>query len=148
MSLSLEPGDLVNVTRRRPRSLAEVAGLGRDAGEISAFTREFLDEFYTEGQTHRRAAMLAVEPPLTGIAQTDAYFAAMAEHLARRFGLPVPGWTEAASRFLKRAYFPSGLESLKAYCLVHSPVAFRRRIIFVDEDPLYRPRRDKAGFGE
>lgn len=44
-------------------------------------------------------------------------------------------------------YFPSGLESLKATLLVESPTAFRRRLIFVGADPLYRPRKARLGIG-
>ena len=73
--------------------------------------------------------------------------AAVAEHLALRHHLPIPEWTQAKCRFLKRPYYPCGLESLKATLLVESPPAFRRRLIFVGADPLYRPRRERAGIG-
>ena len=59
----------------------------------------------------------------------------------------IPEWTQAKCRFLKRPYYPCGLKSLKATLLVESPPAFRRRLIFVGADPLYRPRRDRRGIG-
>ena len=70
----------------------------------------------------------------------DAYLAATAEHLALRFGLAVPGWTDGPVRFLARPFFAGGLESLKAILIAESPSAFRRRLIFVGADALYRPR--------
>lgn len=136
------------VTRQRPRSLQEVVRLGHDLGHLAAFLREFLDEFYVESDADRRAAMLVDEPDLGADIRANAYLAAVAEHLALRNRLAVPGWTGLPARFLKRPYFPAGLESLKATLLVESPTAFRRRMIFVGADPLYRPRRDQAAIGD
>lgn len=78
----------------------------------------------------------------------NAYLAAVAEHLSLRNALAVPAWAIEPARFLDRPYFPCGLDSLKATLLVESPTAFRRRMIFVGADPLYRPRRDRVGIGE
>jgi hypothetical protein len=126
---------------RRPRTLREAAAWGTSLGRRDAMLREFLDEFY-RAPAHRRAAMLAQEPAL--IADDDranAYYAAVAEHLSLTHALKMPAWTLDRRRFLRKPYFPAGLESLKATLLVESPPAFRRRMIFVDGDPLYRPRR-------
>ncbi|MDR2113239.1 MAG: hypothetical protein LBQ62_09090 [Candidatus Accumulibacter sp.] len=132
---------------RRPRTLAQVIECERRFGRFDAFLREFCDEFYIEQDAAERAAMLEAEPPLSDDEKHDAYLAASAEHLARRYHLPVPDWTNRPARFLHRAWFPCGLEYLKATLLCESPVAFRRRMIFVSRDPLYRPRRNKPAFG-
>ena len=132
---------------KRPRSLSEAAAYGLKFGDKDAFLREFLDEFYVEENAARRATMLMDEPPIGEDDRANAYYAAVAEHLALTYRLPVPSWTRGAARFLKRPFFPSGLESLKATLLMESPTAFRRRMIFVDANPLYRPRRDKPHFG-
>lgn len=131
----------------RPRSLKEVLILGKEHGDMDSFIREFLDEFYAEQDRLAREIMLREEPPLTPEDRTNAYLAAIAEHLAMRNHLVVPKWAAQARRFLKRPFFPAGLESLKATLLVESPTAFRRRMIFVGADPLYRPRRDAMGIG-
>jgi hypothetical protein len=131
--------------RRRPHSLKEVVQWGLDLGTVDHFLREFLDEFYVEPDPVARAAMLSEEPSLSQNEKTNAYVAAVAEHLSLRNHLPVPEWPNDKTRFLNRPFFPCGLESLKATLLVESPGAFRRRMIFVGADPLYRPRKDKVG---
>lgn len=132
----------------RPKSLKEVAEVGNESGNIDAFLREFLDTFYTEIDQDARAAMLLEEPPLLADDRSNAYLAAVAEHLSFRSRLPVPAWTSEPCRFLKRPFFPCRLESLKAILIMESPTAFRRRMIFVDANPLYRPRKDKTGIEE
>ena len=137
--------DAAYTMAKRPQSLRQAAAFGLEFGERDAFLRELLDEFYVEAE--RRAAMLIDEPPISGDDRANAYYAAVAEHLALKYRLSVPPWTADSRRFLNRPFFPAGLESLKATLLMESPVAFRRRMIFVDADPLYRPRRDTPSFG-
>ncbi len=132
---------LKEAQRRRPRSLSEATAWGHELGNRDAMLREFLDEFYL-APASERAGMLDEEPPLVPDDQrANAYYAAVAEHLAVTNGLSAPAWVHAKTRFLRRAFFPAGLESLKATLLVESPPAFRRRMIFVERDPLYRPRQ-------
>jgi hypothetical protein len=132
---------------RRPASLREAAALALDAeGDSAAFGRaiaEFLDEFYTK--PGERQAMIANEPLRVGRFE-DAYLGGVAEHLARRWNLAIPGWVDQPHRFLDRAHFAGGLESLKAILLAESPLAFRKRQIFVEAEPLRRARmpRDEA----
>ena len=49
-------------SRRRPRSLKEVVAWGRSPGEMDAFLREFLDEFYSERDVQQSGCMLRDEP--------------------------------------------------------------------------------------
>ncbi|MCE6959627.1 hypothetical protein LAZ40_11340 [Cereibacter sphaeroides] len=104
--------------------------------------REFLDAFYSVPDRMERHRMLEDEPPTTGDARRDAWLAACAVHLSRLTGMPSPDWTMQPGRYLDRPWFPIGLESMKATYICRSPSAFRERMIFVEEDPLYRPRRD------
>jgi hypothetical protein len=122
----------------RPRSLYEVAERARSGQPFDPSLREFLDEFYTHPE--RQEEMIADEPGALGAVQ-DAYLAAVAEHLSALSRLPCPGWVHGAGRFLHRPFFAGGLEDLKATLLVESPVAFRRRMLFVGKDVLDRPRR-------
>lgn len=125
----------------RPRSLKMVIDMSSTPALTGPMLREFLDEFYNETDDLKRQQMLADEPPLVDIETTNAYLAAVAEHLSFENKFTVPEWALGQHRFLKRPYFPSGLESLKAICIVESPTAFRRRMIFVDMNPLSRPRK-------
>lgn len=133
---------LLSPARDRPQSLASVIKeSGGTAEKASLLTREFLDEFYKAESDDVRFSMLKDRPALTGNERIDAYTAAVAEHLSYQIKRHPPGWVNESGRFLKRAWFPCGLESLKATMIAESPVAFRRRLIFVEADPLYRPRR-------
>ena len=59
------------------------------------------------------------------------------ETLACEAGLPFPDWvTEAV--YLDEPWFPSDMQSLKATALLESPLAFRRRNIFVLDNFLQR----------
>lgn len=121
----------------RPHSIAEVAE--RKAGRFDAGAREFLDEWQTMAPKQKIVALSEEPRRLGGV--KDAYLAALAEHLALSDRLPVPGWTEQSDRFLSEPFFAGGLESLKAILLVESPLAFRRRLIFISADGLSRPSR-------
>ena len=132
--------------RHRPSSLREVAALAAVLGNIDGFLREFLDAYYTQDDPKRRTAMLAEEPQMLESERANAYLAAVAEHLSRCDRMSQPRWPNEPTRFLKRPFFPAGLESLKAQLLIESPSAFRRRLIFVGADPLYRPRKTSRGF--
>ena len=128
----------MNTVSRRPRSIYEVSVRARDGAQpFDAALREFLDGFY--GDPEQREAALGTRPvPLDDL--HDAYLAATAEHLARCHDMSVPEWSEHHGRQLKRPFFAGGLESLKARLTVESPAAFRRRMLFVSKNALFRPR--------
>ena len=123
----------------RPNSLAEVADrLSADRAALHVAMAGFLDSFYT--QPERRQAMIDPEPQLLGDAILDATIGGVGEYLARRWKLTIPPWTEQPERFLKEPYFPTPLEHLKPLLIAQSPLAFRRRMIFVEHEPLRRAR--------
>jgi hypothetical protein len=132
----------MSLTDKRPASLSEVAARAMQGEAFDPLVSEFLDEFYL-GTTDTRVQSIARVPDRLSPVK-DAYLAAVAEHLALRFKLPVPGWVDDPDRFLKRPFFAGGLESLKATLLVESPLAFRRRQIFVSANALSRPRDPEA----
>ena len=57
--------------------------------------------------------------------------AAMVEHVAYLRGVPVPGWVNQVEP-LQEPYFATALVSLRLHLLVNSPLAFRRRNLYVD----------------
>jgi hypothetical protein len=130
------------LTTPRPAALDVVAVRTLGGEPFDPLLREFLDEFYCGNSDMRARAIASVPTPIDPI--HDAYLAAVAEHLALRFGVSVPQWVEEPDRFLAKPFFAGGLESLKAILLVESPLAFRRRQIFVSANALSRPRERAA----
>jgi uncharacterized protein (DUF1778 family) len=59
------------------------------------------------------------------------YVSAMVEHAARGKGVDAPEWTATVIP-LDEPFFATGLKSLRLHLLRVTPVAFRRRNIFVD----------------
>jgi len=117
-----------------------VATLSHQGDSFDRCLANFLDEFYAAPSL----AALATAPPLLapkwgclGRVQ-DAYIAATAEELARRFSLPQPGWTVGEERQLHRPWFASPLAALRAVLLLESPPAFRARNLFVSDNALSR----------
>lgn len=128
----------MTLNARRPTTLLEVSRRSRSGEQnFDDAVREFLDNFYAAPE--RRSAALKARPEPVGAVQ-DAYLAAVAEHLARCFALPVPKWSETHGNTLTRPFFAGGLEALKAILTAESPAAFRRRLLFVSRDALSRPR--------
>ncbi|HEY2951365.1 MAG TPA: hypothetical protein VGK40_02215 [Verrucomicrobiae bacterium] len=124
----------------RPRTLAEVAQLALGGDSFDRCLANFLDDFYAGPAD----AALAETPQLLAPAcgelglRQDAYLAATAEELARRFSLAMPSWIAAPERMLHRPWFASPLASLRAVLLVESPAGFRARNLFVSENALSR----------
>jgi len=124
----------------RPATLAEVARRSSEGTQDFSYAlREFLDSFYG-ADTSQRGAMLADQPVQLSDPAEHAYLGAVAEYLARRWQCPIPAWSNDPSRFLRRPYFTTPIEDLKAMLLVESPLAFRRRMIFTEQQPLRRAR--------
>lgn len=105
---------------------------------------EFLDEFYPSAPSERKR-MIGEEPRLTGVAFEDAYVGAVGEHLARRWGLEIPAWADDPQRFLVEPHFPEYMELAKPVYIRDSPIAFRRRLIFTEAEPLRRARFPQEG---
>ena len=93
-----------------------------------------------ERPLEQRQAMIDPEPQLLGDRILDATIGGVGEYLARRWKLTIPPWTEQPERFLKEPYFPTPLEHLKPLLIAQRPLAFRRRMIFVEHEPLRRAR--------
>ena len=100
----------------RPRTLEAVARESQAGSPFDPLLREFLDEFYVADREQRQAAIGSEPPRLAPV--HDAYLAAVAEHLALRFGLAIPDWTESEASLSRKPFFAGGLEGLKALLLV------------------------------
>lgn len=103
---------------------------------------DLLDDFRLRSPTPEAKLALVREEPAwieSRVQEGDlAYLAAVAETLCREAGLAPPAWTESDRCYLKRPWFAGGLENLKATLLAESPVAFRRRNLFISANALER----------
>jgi hypothetical protein len=132
------------MTLIRPGTLAQVLRLVRSGEKFRFCLAGFLDEFYSDASAASRAARIAEDPGLTNDPKTDALLGAVGEHLAIRWNLGTPPeWTCQPQRFLDKPWF-MGHERTKGFLLAESPLAFRRRFIFTESEPLRRAsmRRD------
>ncbi|MBI4559733.1 MAG: hypothetical protein HY706_19255 [Candidatus Hydrogenedentes bacterium] len=124
----------------RPQTLAEVARLVIGGDSFDRCLANFLDDFYAEPkESALTEAPLLLAPSFGELGQVqDAYLAATAEELARHIGFSMPAWAFGEERRLRRAWFASPLEALRAVLLVESPTGFRSRNLFVSENALTR----------
>jgi hypothetical protein len=88
--------------------------------------------------TPSAARLFDEPPPGTGDVRVDAALAGLAEHLARHDGWPPPLWAFDESRYAKPWWFVSGVKSWHATALVESPLAFRKRGVFLTHSALDR----------
>lgn len=93
----------------------------------------FVDAFRRQA----RPELVAGPPDPETPARLEALLASTVETLCEEAGIPVPGWVWGVGR-LGRPWFVSGVESLKALALVHSPPQFRKRNLFVLDNFLSR----------
>jgi hypothetical protein len=121
------------------QTLAGVAGATRRERELFfSAVRELLDELALTQTDDQRLRAIAEKPAATGDRRFDAYLGAMAEHLAIRYGLAVPPWTQCSSRFLDCFWFVSPVPGFRAIAIAQSPASFRRRGIFIAKGSLER----------
>jgi hypothetical protein len=128
----------------RPGTLAEVARRRNGGAELAPTLAEFLDEFYEAVKREQAQALIAEEPASLADPREHALLGGVGEHLARRWRLAIPDWTNDPSRFLRRPYFTSPLEGLKALMIAESPLALRRRLIFTEAEPFRRARMPRS----
>ena len=117
-------------------TLARFAAFVAEAGDEATKWRlvaEFLEEYRWEA-VEVRPGLLAAEPESTGDERWDVFVAALAEHLALRDHRAAPAW--AQKRSLDRYWFPFNTQAARVDAVVHAPVAFRRRGVFVAPQEL------------
>lgn len=123
----------------RPISLKESVDRCNVGYNFTDVISEFLDEFYLSPSSLRQR-MISEEPVLLSVPFQDAYVGAVGEHLARRWGLNIPAWTDDPRRFLDTPHLPEFMELAKPVFIRDSPISFRRRLIFTEAEPLRRAR--------
>lgn len=130
-------GEIVRSVGADPMTLRRTGERVVSGTALREAVADFLDDLRwarDSGDVERR---LEAEPPPAG-PHPDAYLGALAEHVAGRLGIAVPGWAGQPQRFLDHFWWPSRTEGLRARALVESPAAFRRRGIFIGRTTLER----------
>lgn len=128
---------------QRPQTLADVAEIARqNSSEFPMALDEFVDEFYLDhSDKMAQQRRLDVIPPSVADPSIDAWIGAAGEHLAQRWGLRVPNWTQRDFHFaLQEPVFLPPDIALRGVVIVESPPAFRSRLIFTRAEPLARAR--------
>ncbi len=93
---------------------------------------DFVDDF-----RYYKDARAIAEPFALTDQKMDALLASTAESICDELGIMVPAWLDSVPACAE-PFFVNGLENLKAFCLVESPLRFRIRKIFVLENFLFR----------
>lgn len=105
--------------------------LYRESDNDKSFVFAEISDFLNK-LTKQNFKIALAEPPHATLSQYTAnYVAAMIEHTANAKGWATPKWVRTIPP-LKEPSFGTDLVSLRLYLLLHSPLAFRRRNIFID----------------
>lgn len=135
-------GSTQNCVREAAEDAARMLSTGEALKDVWRYVVLQLLDDYTSTLAHHgvgaAAAMWRDEPQSTGDARIDAALAALAEHLARRDGWPVPAWALNPAREAWPWWFVTDLAGLHPRALVESPPSFRRRGVFITSDALVR----------
>ena len=125
-------------TRDLARQIAaSLSGEDRERGLAEARRLAFsFVEVFERSDVVDRQQIVAEEPGGTGDTGFDALLAAIVEHVCAKASIAVPDWVDEPSRFLETWWFLSGLRSLHADALVHTPISFARRGLFITGDAL------------
>ena len=124
-----------------PQTLASTARRVAGGEDLWHAVKEFLDDAYATAEVdgpEKVAALVAERPEPLGDRRHDAFFGALAEHLAVGYAFARPAWAVEPGRFLAAAWFPSRYRGFDALAVRSSPAAFRRRGVFIDETLLDR----------
>lgn len=95
------------------------------------YTLAMLNEFLANQNCSSLQQVISAQPLMTLDPYLDNYVCAMVELACWQKRIPPPTWTESVPP-LQEPVFGTSLVGLRLYLLTHSPLAFRRRNIFID----------------
>jgi len=128
------------MTHVRPSIVDVAVEVGRclsegDEAAALRLTFRFVEIFERAG-CDEHDALVSTSPAPVGDPRFDALLAAVTEYLCARCNELAPAWVEDESRFLERWWFVSGIQSLHADAIAHSPISFARRGVFITAGAL------------
>lgn len=103
-----------------------------DEANWRIYLMDFVDDF-----RRQKSPDPVAEPFIKAGDRMDSLLASTAESLCDELDLGVPSWLSEIPA-CPDPYFVSGLDGLKAFALLQSPLRFRIRKIFVLENFLFR----------
>jgi len=118
--------------------VAEVVAECLKTGDSSAALRvafRFV-EHYDKADWDTRRRITAQPPSTTGSDRFDALLAGIVEYSCATHQAVAPSWVDEDRFFLSQWWFVSGVASLHANALVHSPISLARRGVFVTQGAL------------
>ena len=121
-----------------PKSLGEVAEIvGRDRDLYHLALSRFEEAFYAAADRDARQAMLDPVPIPTGDLKMDTWIGAIGEHIAQRWNLEIPAWTQEPAFMGGTApqFWPTE-PIARDIKIIETPPAFRRRLLFSMVEPL------------
>ena len=106
-----------------------------DSSSAIRLAFRFLERYdISDWETRRR---ITADPPVTtGSARYDALLAGIVELACASHDVVAPSWVNDEPYFLNEFWFVSGMKSLHANALVHSPISLARRGVFVTQGAL------------
>lgn len=133
------------IGRLDAQAAAHLAGqlLAGDSRDLNRVWRHTIVQLLADYDGARRQDepaedLFAGVPVRTADSRVDAALAALAEHLARRDGWLPPTWAYDSARYAEPWWFVAGVVSLEATAVQQSPLAFRKRGVFLTEAGLTR----------
>ncbi|MGI2035348.1 hypothetical protein ACRQ1B_23460 [Rhizobium panacihumi] len=129
----------------RPSTLREVSErVVAGADPVKQFS-EFLDHFYDRPDQRQMQACLLEEPMMLDDVRLNAFYAASADYLSKRYRLgSIPAWSNGQDRCLDSPWFTQEDQAVRGYLSFSSPAEFRCRNIFTEAVPLRRARTWQA----
>ncbi len=119
---------------RTLNSIRKTSVLIEKGGNSRILIPEFIDDF-NSASVDDKTLMIQEAPIKMKRKHIEVYLAAVADFLCHRDNIKIPEWTKKL--YLKKPYFYGG-EKLKPILLIESPVAFRRRNLFVSANAVMR----------
>ena len=93
-------------------------------------------EFYDKADWPTRERMVLPRPDSTGSERYDAMLGGIVEYACATHRVLAPSWVNDPQFFLDEFWFVSGMKSLHADAIVHSPISFKRRGVFLTQGAL------------
>lgn len=141
VGVDLEARAVCERTLKRTATQVKASLAEDDSGEALRHVIQFLDDIAGRDAADVRAA-IHIEPDGVGNPRWDALLAGIAEYVAHRADLPVPGWASAPGRVLNRFWFViddilgRSAPGLDIAAFVSAPPELANRGVFLDRSSL------------